>query len=167
MVNDSTDQTRRGDQTSSPTDGEPSDSETAVLVRPTTEHASGFGLSMTLLTGVLLAFGYYGIVSVSEGGFGQAIPESLYLLALALVFVIELSRSRALDARGLARAVGTTAVYGTLVIFAVEGGAYLWENPGAALDDFAGAAVLAVALVTAAVAYIVYLSAVEAANRPS
>lgn len=167
MANDSTGPTGRGDQTGPPTDDESPDSGTAVLVRPTTEHASGLGLSMTLLTGVLLAFGYYGIVSVSDGGFGQVIPESLYLLALALVFVVELSRSRALDARSLARAVGTTAVYGTLVVFAVEGGAYLWENPEVALDDFAGAAVLAVALVAAAVAYLVYLAAVEAANRPS
>lgn len=143
---------------------EPPKGETGLLSTPSTEDASGFGLSMTLLTGVLLAFGYYGIVGITEVGLGQAVPESFYLLALALVFVIELSRSRTFDARGIARAVGTTAVYGTLAILAVEGGAYLWANPGAALDDFVGAAVLAAGLVVAALAYVVYLSLIETSD---
>ena len=153
----------RGERTDAVSDG--GSSQTGGIARPSAEDATGFGLSMTLLTGVLLAFGYYGLRSVAESGLGRAVPESLYLLALALVFVIELSRNRSLGARGLARAVATTAVYGTLVILAIEGGAYLWENPEVALDEFAGAAVLAVALVVAALAYAGYLAAVEASDR--
>lgn len=77
------------------------------------------------------------------------------------MFVVELSRNRSFDAHGLARAVGITAVFGTLVILAVEGGAYLWERPEAALDEFRGVAVLAVSLVVAALAYAASLSAIE------
>lgn len=139
------------------------DATTGTLTRPTVDDASGFGLSMTLLTGVLLAFGYYGVVGITEAGFGQAIPPPFYMLALALVFVVELSRSGSFDARGLARAVGTTALFGTLVVLALEGGAYLWEQPEVALEEFAGIAVLAVSLVAAALAYVVYLSVVETA----
>ncbi|WP_232700640.1 hypothetical protein [Halobacterium wangiae] len=134
---------------------------TKVLTAPTAEDASGFGLSMVLLTGVLLALAYYGTQAVADEGLGQAIPPPFYLLALALVFVLELSRSRSTNAQGLARAVGTTAVYGTLVILALEGGAYLWENPEVALDEWAGIAVLAVSLVVVALVYVVYLSALQ------
>lgn len=137
------------------------DGETHTLSTPAVDDTSRLGLSMTLLTGVLLAFAYYGIRGVSEVGFGEAIPPPFYLLALALVFVLELSRTRAFDAIALARAVGITAIFGTLAIFAVEGGAYLWEHPEAALDEFAGVAVLAISLVVAALAYVVYLSAID------
>lgn len=155
---------RSGDRTETgpPTGQEtPEEPNTGTLTTPAIDDTSRFGLSMTLLTGVLLALGYYGIRSVTEAGLGQAIPAPFYLLALALVFVVELSRSRSFDAYGLARAVGMTAVFGTLVILAVEGGAYLWEHPEAALDEFVGVAVLAVSLVVAALAYALYLSAVE------
>lgn len=153
---------------SASTDREDTDStETALLTAPAVDDASGFGLSMTLAAGVLLALGYYGYRSVVAIGFGPVVPEPFYLLALALIFVIELSRTRSFDARGLARAVATTAVFGTLVIFAIEGGAYLWEHPEAALDEFEGVAVLAVSLVVAALAYIVYLAAIGTAEQSS
>lgn len=127
-----------------------------------TADASGIVLGVTLATGVLLAFGFYGVRSAIESDFGQLIPSPFYLLALALLFVIELSRIRSFDARGLARIVGNTAVFGTLVILAIEGGAYLWEQPDAAVDGFSGVVVLAVSLVVAALAYAVYLSTTEA-----
>jgi len=132
-----------------------------VLTTPTVDDAGGLGFSMTLLTGVLLALGYYGIQSVTDSGLGEAIPTPFYLLALALVFVVEMTRSPSIDARGLARAVGVTAVYGTLVVLAIEGGAYLWARPEAALDEFAGVGVLAVSLVVAVLAYVGYLSLVR------
>ncbi len=140
----------------------PSESADAgALTKPSVDDTSGFGLSMTLATGVLLALGYYGIQSAAEVGLGQAVPEPFYLLAIALLFVLELSRRRSYDARSLAYVAGTTAMYGTLVILAIEGGAYLWENPEAALDEFVGVAVLAVSLVAAALAYVLYLSVTE------
>lgn len=142
--------------------GEGSDGgQNSLLTTPTVNDTSGFGLTMTLVTGILLALGYYGYLSLFDVGFGPVVPEPFYLLALALVFVIELSRSRSFDARGLAQAVAATAVYGTLAILAVEGGAYLWDHPEAALDEFVGVAVLAISLVVAALAYVVYLAAVE------
>ena len=151
---------------SASTDREDTDStETALLTAPAADDASGFGLSMTLATGVLLALGYYGYRSVLDIGFGPVVPEPFYLLALALVFIIELSRNRSLDARGLARAVAATVVFGTLVIFAIEGGAYLWEHPDAALDEFEGVAVLALSLVVAALAYIVYLATIDTTEQ--
>lgn len=143
---------------------DPDETGGGVLSTRVVEETSGFGLSMTVLTGVLLAFAYYGIIGMTELGFGQAIPPPFYLLALALVFVVELSRSRSFDARGLAHTVAITAVYGTLVILAVEGGAYLWAHPEAALDEFAGVAVLAVSLVVSALAYVGYLTAVESSR---
>ncbi|MFD1587657.1 hypothetical protein ACFR9U_11730 [Halorientalis brevis] len=132
-----------------------------MLSPPTVDDAGRLGLSMTLLTGVLLALGYYGVQSVAEDGLGRAIPTPFYMLALALVFVVEMTRNPSIDARGLARAVGVTAVYGTLVILAIEGGAYLWTRPAAALDEFAGVGVLAVSLVVAVLVYVGYLSLVR------
>jgi len=114
---------------------------------------------MRLLVGVLLAFGYYGVRSVTEAGLGRTILPAFYLLAL--VFVVELSRSPSLDARSLVRAVGLTAVFGTLVILTIEGGVYLWERPEPALEDFQGVAVLAIPIVVAALVSVLYLSAIE------
>ncbi len=147
----------RGDQGVSTEWGDTERTE-SLLTTPTVDDAGGLGLSMTLLTGVLLALGYYGTQSVAETGLGRAIPTPFYMLALALVFVVEMSRNPSIDARGLARAVGVTAVYGTLVILAIEGGAYLWENPEVALDEFAGVGVLAVSLVVAVLVYVLYLA---------
>lgn len=150
---------REGDRPGGSSDG-------GTLTRPSVEDASGVGLTVMLTTGVLLAFAYYGVRSVAEAGLGQVVPTPFYLLALALVFLVELSRTRSLDARGLGRTAGITAVYGTLVILATEGAGYLWSTPEAALDGFAGVTVLAVSLVVAALAYMVYLSTVEAVDRP-
>lgn len=135
--------------------------QSALVSRPGPDDASGVGLSMTLVTGVLLALAYYGLRSVTEFGFGHWIPDPFYMLAFAVLFVVELARRPVYDARNLAGAVAGTAVYGSLVVLAVEGGAYLWEFPEAALDEFRGVAVLAVSLVVAALAYVFYLAVAE------
>lgn len=127
---------------------------------PAVEDASGYGLSMTLVAGLLLAFGYYGYLAVVDAGFG-AVPEPFYVLALAVLFVIELSRSPGYGGVALARATAFAAIYGGLVVFAVEGGAYLYERPEAALDGFAGVTVLAVSIVAAGLAYFLFLAAVK------
>ncbi|MDG5817433.1 hypothetical protein [Natronococcus sp. A-GB7] len=127
---------------------------------PAVDDASGYGLSMTLLGGVLLALAYYGYLAVSTVGFG-AVPEPFYVLALALLFVVELFRSPGYDGEALVRAVAFTAVYGGLVVFAIEGGAYLFERPEAALEGFVGVTVLAVSIVVAALAYFLFLAVVK------
>lgn len=148
----------RGDRGASTDRRDAAGTDESLLTTPSVDDADGLGLSMTLLTGVLLAFAYYGAQSVADSGLGQAVPTPFYMLALALVFVVEMSRSPSFGALGLARAVGITAVYGTLVILAIEGGAYLWENPEVVLDEFAGVGVLAVSLVVAVLVYVGYLS---------
>lgn len=139
----------------------PGDARSDTLSPPTIDDTSSVGLTITLLSGVLLAFAYYGTRGVSELGFGQAVPPAFYWLALALIFVVELLRRQSFEAREVAATVAITAVYGTLVIFALEGGAYLWENPDAALDEFTGILVLAVAIVVAALAYVAYMTVVD------
>jgi hypothetical protein len=147
-----------GRSDSNPTGGEGGSG--VQFTTPAVEDASGYGLSMTLLGGVLLAFAYYGYLAVSDVGFG-AVPEPFYVLALALLFVIELSRSPGYDGMAVARAVAFTAVYGGLVTFAIEGGAYLFERPEAALDGFVGVTVLAVSIVVAGLAYFLFLAVVK------
>lgn len=134
----------------------------SLVAMPTSEDASGLGVSVTLVTGVLLALAYYGIRSVGELGAGHWVPGPFYMLAFALLFVVELARCSSYDARGLGSVVATTAVYGTLVVLAVEGGAYLWAYPETALDEFRGVAVLAVSVVVAALLYVLYLSVSDA-----
>jgi hypothetical protein len=142
---------------SSPTDD---GSDGVQFTTPAVDDASGYGLSMTLLGGVLLALAYYGYLAVSTVGFG-AVPEPFYVLALALLFVVELFRGTGYDGAAVARAVAFTAVYGGLVVFAIEGGAYLFERPEAALDGFVGVTVLAVSIVAAALAYFLFLAVVK------
>lgn len=137
---------------------DPAQSQRGGPLPPTVDNTTGVGLTMTLLTGVLLAFAYYGTIGVADAGFGQVIPPAFYWLALAVIFVVELLRRQSFEARELAYTVALTAVYGTLVILALEGGAYLWENPDAALDEFTGILVLAVAIVVAALAYVAYMT---------
>lgn len=132
------------------------------LTPPGPSDASGYGLGLTLVGAVLLALGYYGVVAVRESGaFGRAVPEPFYFLAIAVLFVVELLNSRHLGAVALARAISFAAVYGTLFVFAVEGGVYLWEDPDAALAGYVGVTVLAAALVVSALAYVGYLTVVE------
>lgn len=145
---------------------DPDDTEqSAIITRPAPDDASRLGLSMTLLTGILLTLAYYGLRSVNEFGFGHWVPEPFYMLAFAVLFVVELARRSSYDARELAMAVATTAVYGTLVVLAVEGVAYLWDSPGVALDEFQGVAVLAVSVVVAALAYVLYLAVTDTSHR--
>ena len=135
----------------------------APVTPPSADDATGYGLTLTLVAAVLLALAYYGIVAI-EGTheLGGAVPEPFYFLAFAFLFVLELLNSRRLGLVGFARALAFTAIYGTLFVFAVEGGAYLWENPGAALEGYVGLTVFAVALVVSALVYVGYLAVVEA-----
>jgi|GEM_PF-314612 len=129
---------------------------------PTPDDASGYGLGLTLVGAVLLALGYYGVLAIRESDeFGRAVPEPFYFLAIAVLFVLELLNSRRLGAVALARALAFAAVYGTLVVFAVEGGAALWADPEVALEAYEGVTVLAAALVVSALAYVGYLTVVD------
>lgn len=140
---------------------EPASSPARESTSGPTADTSGYGLTLTVVGATLLALGYYGVVSIQEGNqLGEAIPEPFYFLAIAFLFVLELLQSRELGIVSLARAIAFTALFGTLFVFAVEGGAYLWENPEAALDGFVGVTVLAIALVASALAYVGYLTAV-------
>lgn len=136
------------------------------LTTPTVQDASSLGLTLMVATGALLALAYYGVLGVAEAGLGRVLPVPFYLLALAVVFLVELSRTRSFDAQGLGSAVGVTAIYGTLVVLAIEGAGFLGANPDAALDGYAGVTVLAVSLVVAALAYVIYLSAAESLDWP-
>jgi hypothetical protein len=149
------------DETREPDSTQADDTDNGIpFSTPAVDDASGYGLSMTLVGGVLLALAYYGYLAVSTVGFG-AVPEPFYVLALALLFVIELFRSPEYDGEALVRAVAFTAVYGGLVVLAIEGGAYLFERPEAALAGFVGVTVLAVSIVVAALAYFLFLAVVK------
>lgn len=128
----------------------------------TIEDASKYGLSLTLIGGVLLALAYYGYVAVTgPQSLGQTIPTPFYLLVFALLFVLELFQSREHGGIAVVRATALAIFYGGLTVFAIEGGIYLLNNPEAALEGFIGVTVLAVSLIVAALAYFVYLSALE------
>ena len=93
---------------------------------------------------------------------GEALPEPFYLLALAFLFVIELLNSRRAGlAIAVARGIAVAAVYGALFILAVEGGAYIWDQPEVFLDNFVGVTVVALSLVVAAIVYVAYLTVLE------
>jgi len=111
---------------------------------------------------VLLALAYYGYIAVTgPQTLGQAIPGPFYLLVFALLFVLELFQSRERGAIAVVRATVLALFYGGLTAFAIEGSVYLWRNPSVALNGYVGVTVLAVSLVVAALAYFLYLSAVE------
>ncbi len=132
------------------------------VVPATVDDASGYGLSLTLIGGVLLALAYYGYIAVTgPQTLGRAIPDPFYLLVFALFFVLELFRSRGRGAVAVVRATVLALFYGGLIAFAIEGSVYLWRNPSTALDGYAGVTVLAVSLIVAALAYFLYLSALE------
>lgn len=132
------------------------------FVPATASDASGYGLSLTLIGGLLLALGYYGYLAVTgPRTLGQAIPGPFYLLVFALLFVLELFQSRKRGGVALVRATALALFYGGLTAFAIEGSVYLWNNPGAALNGFAGVTVLAISLIVAALAYFLYLTALE------
>ena len=136
------------------------DGESTSFVPSSVENASGYGLSLTLVGGVLLALDYYGYLAVSEQGFGEALPAPFYLLVIAVLFVLELTRSRESGGMAIVRATAFALVYGALTAFAIEGAVYLWTEPEVALDGFVGVTVLAASLVVAALVYFVYLSAI-------
>ncbi|WP_254522326.1 hypothetical protein [Natrinema caseinilyticum] len=135
------------------------------VISTTVEDASGYGLTLTFIGGLLLALGYYGYIAVTgPQTLGQAIPGPFYLLAFALLFVLELFRSRERGAMAVVRATALALFYGGLTAFAIEGSVYLWYNPAAALDGFVGVTVLAVSLIVAGLSYFLYLAALES-NR--
>ena len=127
-----------------------------------TEGTSGYGVSITLIGGVLLALSYYAITSFRGGQLPSfALPEPFYLLAVAFLFVLELLKSRHKGLVALVRAGLFAAVFGALVVLGVEGAIYLVGSPAVAIEDYAGVTVLSVALVVAALAYFAYLSFVQ------
>lgn len=129
---------------------------------PTAADTSGYGITMTVVGGILLALAYYGVLAIQGGRtIGESLPEPFYLLAVAVLFVIELLNSRRLGSLGFLRAVAFAAIYGGLFVFAVEGGLYIWEDPSVALEGYVGVTVFAVALVVAALVYVGYLAVVE------
>lgn len=130
---------------------------------PPVERASGYGVTLTLVGAVLLALAYYGVVATGGSRqLGQALPEPFYGLAFAALFALELLQQGTLSALTLARALALAAVYGSLFVLAVEGGAYLWERPAVALQGYVGVTVFAVALVVATLVYVGYLTVLEA-----
>lgn len=132
------------------------------LSTPAPEDASSYGVTLSLVGAVLLTLAYYGVLGVQAGrSIGDALPEPFYLLAIAFLFVLELLARRTLSVQTLARALTLAAVYGTLFVFAVEGGALLYEQPELALDGFAGVTVFAVSLVVSVLAYVGYLTLID------
>jgi hypothetical protein len=122
---------------------------------------AGYGISITLIAGVLLALSYYAVVAIQAGAVsGPALPEPIYLLAAAVLFVLELVKSRDKGLIALGRAALFAAIFGVLLGLGVEGTVYLVAQPGAALDGYVGVLVLSVALVVAALGYFCYWSAV-------
>lgn len=132
------------------------------MTAPSAEDTTAYGVTVTLVGGVLLALSYYGYLAIrGSREIGQALPEPFYFLALALLFVVELLNSRQRGAVAVGRAIAFTAVYGALFVLAVEGGAYVWERPALVLQNFAGVTVLAASLVVAALVYFAYLTVLE------
>ncbi|MCL9815021.1 hypothetical protein [Natranaeroarchaeum aerophilus] len=129
---------------------------------PTAADTSGYGITMTFLGGLLLALGYYGVVAIQGGQtIGEALPEPFYILAVALLFVIELLNSRHLGSLGFLRAIAFAVIYGGMFVFAVEGGQYIWDDPSVAIEGYVGVSVFAVAIVVAALIYVGYLAVIE------
>ena len=128
--------------------------------------ASGYGISITLIGGVLLALSYYGVLALrGGGGVGLSLPEPFYLLAIVFLFVVELLKSRHKGFVALVRAGLFAAVFGVLLTFGVEGVVALVDSPGAALDGYAGVTVLSIALVLAALGYFTYHSVIRFDRR--
>ncbi|PSQ22472.1 hypothetical protein BRD01_09420 [Halobacteriales archaeon QS_8_65_32] len=127
---------------------------------------SGYGISITLIGGVLLALSYYAVTAFRSGQLSAlSLPEPFYLLAVAFLFVLELLKSRHKGFIALVRATLFAAVFGALCVLGVEGAIYLVGSPAAALNEFAGVTVLSVALVVAALGYFTYLSIVQFDRR--
>jgi hypothetical protein len=125
------------------------------------ERAGGYGLSMTLIGGVLLTLSYYAVLAFRSGQLsGFSLPEPVYLLAIAFLFVLELLKSRRKGLVALLRATLFAAVFGVLLVLGVEGVIYLANSPAVALEGFAGVTVLSVMLVVAALGYFTYKSVV-------
>ncbi|MFC7231019.1 hypothetical protein ACFQMM_05565 [Saliphagus sp. GCM10025308] len=145
---------------------EPSDSsdDATQSRRPRVDDTTGYGVAMTFVAGVLLALAYYGWLAIQGPyGLGQALPEPFYLLAIALLFVVELLNSRRAGlVVAIARAMAVAALYGALFVLAVEGGAYIMDDPAVFLENFVGVTVVAISLVAAALVYVTYLTVVEA-----
>ena len=124
---------------------------------------TAYGLTLTFVGAVLLALAYYGYRALEASRrLGEAVPEPFYLLGIAVLFVVELLNSRQLGLLGVGRAIALAGIYGALLVFAIEGGAYLWADPDVALENFQGLTVFAAALVVAALCYVGYLAVRDA-----
>lgn len=152
----------------SDSDSEPGPESGVTEVVPSPSAATSYGVTLTLVGAILLALAYYGVVAVrGSRELGQALPEPFYGLAIAVLFVLELLQRGTLGFVSLARAIALAAGYGALFVFAVEGGAYLWDRPDVAIAGYAGVTVFAASLVLAAVVYVGYLTVRESDRESS
>ncbi len=148
--------------TQSETDSDGSIPVDESLTPPSASDTSGYGLMLTLVGAILLALAYYGVIGMQSGrALGSALPEPFYLLAFAILFVIEILNQRTLSPVAFGRAIALSVVYGGLFVFAAEGGAYIWEFPSLVLINYRGITVFAISLVAAVLLYAGYLTVVE------
>ena len=152
----------RDSDTAAAGDSDPQQSQSPV------DATTGYGVAMTFVAGILLALAYYGWIAIQgPRAIGQGLPEPFYVLAIALLFVIELLNSRRAGlVVAVARGMAVAAVYGALFVLAVEGGVYILNQPEVFLDNFVGVTVVAVSLVVAALLYVSYLTVLDTMDRP-
>ena len=124
------------------------------------------GVGLTLLTALLAALGYYGVLGVREAGvqaFGTVVPAPFYTLTFSVLFVFSLVPRAHQGLPALAWSVIFGLVFGTLLAIGTEGAFYLADNPDVATAGYTGLTVLALAVVVAAVAYWGVLSVAKTA----
>ena len=124
------------------------------------------GVGLTLLTALLAALGYYGVLGVREAGvqaFGTVVPAPFYTLTFSVLFVFSLVPRAHQGLLALAWSVIFSLVFGTLLAIGTEGAFYLADNPDVATAGYTGLTVLALAVVVAAVAYWGVLSVAKTA----
>jgi hypothetical protein len=143
--------------------------------RPGSESSSGFasasdvsrrGVGLTLVTALLAALGYYGVLGVRETGvqaFGSVVPAPFYALTLSVLFVFSLVPRAHQGLPALAWSVIFSLVFGSLLAIGTEGAFYLADNPDIATAGYTGLTVLALAVVVAAIAYWGVLSVAKTA----
>jgi hypothetical protein len=124
------------------------------------------GVGLTLLTGLLCALGYYGVLGVQASGvqaFGSVVPPPFYALTFSILFVFSLVPRAHRGLRALGWSIVFSVVFGALLAVGTEGAFYLADNPDVATAGYTGLTVLALAIVVASVAYWGVLSVAKTA----
>jgi hypothetical protein len=124
------------------------------------------GVGFTLVTGLLAALGYYGVLGVQEAGvqaFGTVVPAPFYALTFSVLFVFSLVPRAHGGLPALTWSILFSLVFGTLLAIGTEGAFYLADNPDVATAGYTGLTVLALAVVVAAIAYWGVLSVAKTA----